>query len=196
MPFVRQLSRFGLWFGGTLILGAACLIGIDILFRKMLGMTIGGADEVAGNALAIATAWSLPAALIDRCHIRIDALYALLSRPLRLTFDFVGLAGIVGFFGLIAWHASAVVYQSHLIGSRGQSSLEIPLFIPQIAWLLGLFAFVVTGMVLFFHCARFIIEGSPRQASEIIGTRSADEIVSAELECVQADAPAKLPMIE
>lgn len=196
MPFVRHVSRFGLWFGGALILAAACLIGIDIVLRKTLGMSIGGADEVAGNALAIGAAWSLSSALLDRCHIRIDALYALLPRSFRLALDFTSLAWLTGFFGLIAWHACAVVYQSFSAGSRGQSSLEIPLFIPQLAWMLGLVAFVATGVILFVHCARLVFGGSLQQASRAIGTRSADEEVVAELRNLQAGAPVRLPMSE
>jgi TRAP-type C4-dicarboxylate transport system permease small subunit len=88
MQGVRRLTRLGLWFGGALVLAAAVLIGIDVVLRKFFATSIGGADELAGYALAIGTAWSLGAALIDRAHIRIDSLYVLLPTRLRLALDF------------------------------------------------------------------------------------------------------------
>ena len=44
---VRRFAQWGLWFGGGLVLLAAVLIGIDVLMRKFLLLSIGGADELA-----------------------------------------------------------------------------------------------------------------------------------------------------
>src|SRR5262245_19491773 len=100
MGVVRRLSQWGLWFGGGLVLLAAVLIGIDVLMRKFLVRSIGGADELAGYSLAIGTAWGLAAALIDRAHIRIDSLYVLFPQKLRLALDFAALVLLIGFFAL------------------------------------------------------------------------------------------------
>ena len=116
MQGARRLTRLGLWFGGALVLAAAVLIGIDVVMRKFFAASIGGADELAGYALAIGTAWSLGAALLDRAHIRIDSLYVLLPTRLRLALDFLGLILFVGFFGLIARHGWNVVQQSWSAG--------------------------------------------------------------------------------
>ena len=62
IAFAQRLTRFGLWFGGALILAAAVLIGVDVTLRKFFNASIGGADELAGYALALGTAWSLGAA--------------------------------------------------------------------------------------------------------------------------------------
>ena len=101
MHGVRRFTLWGLWFGGALILLAAVLIGIDVLMRKFLARSIGGADELAGYALAIGTAWGLGAALIDRAHIRIDSLYGLFPRKLRLLLDFAALVLFISFFALM-----------------------------------------------------------------------------------------------
>src|SRR6266849_805393 len=117
MAEVRRFSLWGLWFGGALVFLAAVLIGIDVLMRKYLARSIGGADELAGYSLAIGTAWGLGAALLDRAHIRIDSLYVLFPQKLRLALDFGGLVLFIGFFGLIAWHGLGVVQQSWTAGS-------------------------------------------------------------------------------
>src|SRR5256885_12249324 len=112
MNGVRRFTHWGLWFGGALILLAAVLIGIDVLMRKFLARSIGGADELAGYSLAIGTAWGLGAALLDRAHIRIDSLYVLFSKKVRLFLDLEALALVVAFFGLVTWHGLGVVSQS------------------------------------------------------------------------------------
>src|SRR2546423_10665542 len=56
MNGVRRFSLWGLWFGGALILLAAVLIGIDVLMRKFLNQSIGGAGGLAGPSPPLCTA--------------------------------------------------------------------------------------------------------------------------------------------
>ena len=121
MAAIRRFAQGGLWFGGALVLMAAVLIGIDVLMRKFLARSIGGADELAGYSLAIGTAWGLGATLLDRAHIRIDSLYGLFPRKLRLALDLLALILFVGFFALMTWHGLGVVSQSLASGSRSQA---------------------------------------------------------------------------
>lgn len=181
IAFAQRLTRFGLWFGGALILAAALLIGVDVTLRKFFNASIGGADELAGYALALGTAWSLGAALLDRAHIRIDSLYVLLPRWLRLSLDFAGLALFIAFFGLIAWHGWSVVQQSWMSGSRSQSALATPTVIPQSLWLLGLALFFVVGLALLAHAAILIARRNTSAAEQAISTRSAAEEVQEEI---------------
>lgn len=180
------MTRWSTWFGGVLILLAAFLIGVDVVLRKFFTTSIGGADELAGYALAIGTAWSLAAALLARAHIRIDSLYGLLPLRLRLLLDFLGLALFVGFFGLIARHGWNVVLQSWSSGSRSQSALQIPTVIPQAIWILGLALFVIIGALLFAHALGLVLRGRSGEATRAISTRSAQEDVAEEVRDVKA----------
>jgi TRAP-type C4-dicarboxylate transport system permease small subunit len=177
----RRLTRFGLWFGGALVLLAALLIGVDVTLRKLFNASIGGADELAGYALALGTAWSLGAALLDRAHIRIDSLYVLFPRWLRLALDFAGLALLIAFFGLIARHGWSVAQQSWVSGSRSQSALATPTLIPQSVWLVGLAIFVAIGVVLLAYSLWAIARGNAAAAEHAISTRSAAEEVQEEI---------------
>ena len=181
MNGVRRFAQWGLWFGGALVLLAAVLIGVDVLMRKFLARSIGGADELAGYSLAIGTAWSLGAALLDRAHIRIDSLYVLFPQKLRLVLDLVALVLLVGFFALVAWHALGVLSQSWTSGSRSQSALETPTVIPQALWIAGLVAFVAVGVLLLVDAVRIIGSGDLRAAAKLISTRSAEEEVEDEI---------------
>jgi len=188
MTWMHRFSQWSLWFGGSLILLAAILIGIDVLMRKFLLLSIGGSDELAGYALAIGTAWSLGAALLDRAHIRIDSLYLLFPGALRVILDLVGVALMVFFFGLIAWHGWGVVDQSWTSGSRSQSALEIPTVIPQLLWLAGLISFVVIGTVLFVKAVHVARTKGRWAASALVGTKSAQEEVEEEMRGIQERA--------
>jgi TRAP-type C4-dicarboxylate transport system permease small subunit len=146
---------------------------------KFFTRSIGGADELAGYALAIGSAWGLAAALVERAHIRIDSLYLLFPSRLRIALDFAGLMLLVGFFALIAWHGSGVVMQSWTSCSRSQSDLQTPTVIPQLAWIAGLFLFVVVGLVLLLTALARLRAGDLPGVARLIGTRSAEEEIQA-----------------
>ncbi|HEV3008327.1 MAG TPA: TRAP transporter small permease [Burkholderiales bacterium] len=164
------------------MLAAALLIGVDVTLRKFFNASIGGADELAGYALAIGTAWSLGAALLDRAHIRIDSLYVLLPRGLRLALDFAGIALLIAFFGLIARHGWNVAQQSWVSGSRSQSALQTPTVLPQSIWLAGLALFFLIGLALLARAAMLAARGEAAAAEKLISTRSAAEEVQQEIE--------------
>lgn len=181
MTGVRRFAQWGLWFGGALVLLAAVLIGVDVLMRKFLARSIGGADELAGYSLAIGTAWGLGATLLDRAHIRIDSLYVLFPQKLRLVLDVAAIVLLVGFFALTTWHGLGVVSQSWTSDSRSQSALETPTIIPQALWIAGLAAFVVIGVLLLLQALRTALSGDLRGAAKLISTRSAEEEVEDEI---------------
>jgi TRAP-type C4-dicarboxylate transport system permease small subunit len=182
---VRRFAQWGLWFGGALVLLAAVLIGIDVLLRKFLNRSIGGADELAGYALAIGTTWGLGAALLDRAHIRIDSLYVLFAQKIRLALDLVAVILLVGFFALVLWHGWGVLAQSWTSDSRSQSALETPTVIPLSLWIAGLVGFVFVGVVLLVEALRLMAAGDLSGAARLISTRSAEEEVEDEIRDLQ-----------
>src|SRR3954452_11844328 len=167
---VRRFTLWGLWFGGALILLAAVLIGIDVLMRKFLNESIGGADELAGYALALGTARGVGAVLSDRAHICIASLYVLFPRRLRLLLDLAALILLVAFFALMTWHGWGVVTQSWTSGSRSQSALETPTVIPPALWIVGLLGFVVVGILLFVYALGMMLRGDLAGAARTVGT--------------------------
>lgn len=188
LKVIARISVFGLWFGGGLILMAAVVIGIDVLMRRLLETSIGGADELAGYALAIGSAWALPAALLDRGHIRIDSLYTHFALRTRLVLDLFGLSLFIAFFGLLAWHAWGIVEQSFDVGARSQNALETPIVVPQAIWAIGLTYFVLVGVLLGARAMALFAAGDPGAAVRLVGTRSAQEEVEDEIRDLQVRA--------
>ena len=84
-----------------MLLVASVLICIDITLRYTVRLTLGGADELSGYALAISSAWGFSSALLSRSHIRIDTVYVRIkSIGVRAVLDLVSL-------GTLRWASSA-----------------------------------------------------------------------------------------
>ena len=184
----HRIARIGAWFGGGLIIAAAFVVGVEVVIRKAFSVSIGGADELSGYALAISTAWALAFALLERAHIRIDSLYVHLPVRLAAVLDVLGLALFTGFFGLIAWYGLIVVRTSYRLGARSLSPLGTPLVVPELLWLLGLVTFLLIAGLLLLRALGALIAGDLRAVQRLAGSRSVSEELAAELAELQPPA--------
>jgi TRAP-type C4-dicarboxylate transport system permease small subunit len=180
------ISRAGAIVGGAMLLAAAVTICIDIVLRYAFSLTVGGADELSGYALAIASAWGFSLTLLSRSHIRIDTVYVrIASRRVRATLDLLSLASFALFIALVAWHAWGVLQQSYVSGSRSLSTIETPLVIPQGLWFAGLAFFVAVAVLLLVRALFAYLRGDFASVFEAIGSKSAvaeakEEIIAVE----------------
>lgn len=168
------ISRIGAIIGGALLLVASVLICIDITLRYTVSITLGGADELSGYALAISSAWGFSSALLSRSHIRIDTVYVRIkSISLRALLDLISLATLLGFFGMVTWYAWGVVKQSWDSSSRSLSAIEMPLVIPQGLWFAGLLFFVALSALLLVRGLLAFAAGNYTGLFALIGSKSA-----------------------
>lgn len=180
LRIVARAARAGAWFGGTLILASALLVTVDVLLRKFLNVTLGGADLIAGYALAIGSAWAFVFSFLARAHIRIDTFYLRLPGPLQLAADVFGLVLMIAFFGTVTWFALGVTEQSIELGSRSLSNLQIPVAIPQTIWVAGLLFFLLTMTLTLARALWLMLSGRPDEAGRLIGSRTLDEKIAEE----------------
>jgi TRAP-type C4-dicarboxylate transport system permease small subunit len=182
LQIAHAVARGGAWFGGTLILTAAIIVAVDIIIRNLFVVTFGGADELAGYALAIGSAWALAFALLERAHVRIDLLYQ--SLPLRLAalLDILCLSTFALFVILLTRHGYAVFMQSLTADSHSMSALAVRLAIPQAIWVLGLALFVVVAFLLLIRAFLALVAGDDTKVVRLLGSRSATEEVEHELD--------------
>ncbi len=180
------VSRAGALVGGAMLLAAAVTICIDIFLRYAFARTVGGADELAGYALAIAGAWGLSMALLSRSHIRIDTVYVRVkSRAVRAALDVLSVAAFTLFAALVAWHGWGVLRLSYESGSRSQSALETPLAIPQAVWLAGLAFFVAVALLLLARALLAWARGDLDDLFRLIGSKSATVEAKEEIAAVE-----------
>jgi len=168
------ISRGGAIVGGALLLIASLAICVDITLRYAFSLTIGGADDLSGYALAIASAWGFSAALLSRSHIRIDTVYVRVrSRAARAALDVLSLASFALFGGLVAWHGWGVLQQSYVSNSHSQSAIEMPLAIPQALWFAGLAFFVAVALLLLARALLALLRRDLDDLFRLIGSKSA-----------------------
>jgi len=182
----EQISRVGAIVGGAMLLVASILICIDITLRYTLSLTLGGADELSGYALAISSAWGFSAALLHRSHIRIDTVYVRLkSVTARALLDLASLGTLLFFFGMVTFYAWGVVRQSWVADSHSLSAMEVPLILPQGLWFAGLLFFVLLCLLLLARGLLAFAQGRYRELFALIGSKSAVEEAEEEISATQ-----------
>jgi len=182
----EQISRVGAVVGGAMLLVASILICIDITLRYTLSLTLGGADELSGYALAISSAWGFSAALLHRSHIRIDTVYVRLkSVTARALLDLASLGTLLFFFGMVTFYAWGVVRQSWVSDSHALSAMEVPLIIPQGLWFAGLLFFVLLCVLLLARGLLAFAQGRYGTLFALIGSKSAVEEAEEEIAATQ-----------
>jgi TRAP-type C4-dicarboxylate transport system permease small subunit len=187
IALLAALSRAGAWFGGILLFGASFMIGAEVLLRKFASISIGGADEISGYILAIASAWAFGFSLLARAHIRIDTLYAFLPQRIQALLDLLALGATTFFFGFTAWFAWAHLMRSINLGARSMTPMGTPLVIPQSLWVAGLISFVVLAALLWLRSLLAFLTGDLGTAARLIGSRTAKQEVEEEIADAQAN---------
>ncbi|MBU3720382.1 MAG: TRAP transporter small permease [Burkholderiaceae bacterium] len=175
-------AEFAALAGGVLILSAAGVVSIDVLLRKFVSVTLGGADELSGYALAIGSTWSFAFVMLSRSNVRIDALYQMMSRRWAVVCDLIALTALLVFASVVAWYGFTVMSYAWEIGSRSNSSLAVPLAVPLTLWWIGYAWFVLCGLVLMLRSVSAMFSRDFHLVNRLIGARSIQEEAAEELQ--------------
>lgn len=133
-----RLSRWLAWVaGGIILFGCAVPISIDVVSRAVIGRTLLESFEISGYALAACIGLGLGYTVTSKANIRVDILTAKLPARLRIVFDFAAAIALAVTAVALAWYAYGVLAESWKLGARSQSTLQVPLILPQGIWWLG-----------------------------------------------------------
>ncbi len=181
-----RIARGGAIVGGALLLVAALAICVDIFLRYAFSLTIGGADDLSGYALAISSAWGFSLALLTRSHIRIDTVYVRVrSRVARAVLDLASLACFGLFMGLVAWYGWGVFSLSWRSGSVSQSAIEMPLVYPQGLWFAGIGFCVLVALLLLARSLKAFFNRDWEGFFGLIGSKSAVAEAEEEIKSIE-----------
>lgn len=135
---IGRVSQWLAWLAGAIILfGCALPISIDVVSRAITGHTLLESFEIAGYALAACIGLGLGFTVTTKANVRVDILTARLPRPLRLGVD-MGASVVLGLLAVaMAWYTFGVLAESWKLGARSQSTLQVPLILPQGIWWAG-----------------------------------------------------------
>lgn len=178
--FLGKISQIAVWIGGAALLGAALLVSLEIFLRSVLNLSMGGADEISGYAFAISTTWAYSYCLLHRANVRIDAAYNFLPRPVKAVLDVVGVVLLLGYMSILTEKAWGVFAESWANNSVSITTLQTPLWIPQLLWFAGLVLFIITLVFVSIYSLITLLRGDIAGVQQIAGVRTIDEEVAEE----------------
>lgn len=175
MKILGKLSRLSVWIAGGCVLLSAAAIGVEVVLRKLFGVSLGGVDEISSYVFAIGVAWSLAFTLLERAHIRIDLVYERMSAPARLAADLLALLCLLIVSAVLLQQAAQVAWMSWSFGTRSNTPLGVALWVPQFLWVAGILFFVLCQLALLVALLRLARAGRATDAGRLTGIRTFSE---------------------
>lgn len=144
----ERVSRLLAWIaGGIVLFGCAVPISIDVVSRAVIGRTLLESFEISGYALAACIGLGLGYTVTSKANIRVDIITAKLPGSLRIVFDLAASIALAVIAIALAWYAYDVLAESWKLGARSQSTLQVPLILPQGIWWLGFVWFATVAFL-------------------------------------------------
>ena len=167
---------------GVLFLGLSVVVTVETLSRKLFNISLQGADELGGYALAVGSTIAFSLALMGRAHIRVDVFHEMLPRKLQAVLNWLSILSLALLGTFIAWVAFKVLADTLQYGSTAQTPWATPLIYPQSVWYVGLvvFALVATGYAL--RATALLFGGREEQLLQDFQPKSAKEELKEELD--------------
>ena len=175
-----RVALFAVWVGGAALLCAALMVTVDVLSRRIFGVTMGGSDEISGYVFAASTTWAYAHCVLRRSNVRIDVLYKLFPRLLRSIIDIVAGIALLTYMGILTWHAYGALETSWAFNSRSITTLQTPLWIPQGLWFAGLCLFLFTLTFVLIRAIITLVKGDLAGVQAQMGTQTLQEEIEQE----------------
>lgn len=185
---------------GLVFVALSFLVAVETVIRKLFNVSLQGADELGGYALAVGATIAFSLALMGRGHIRVDVFHDRLPRGLQVLLNWLSIVMLAAFAALLAWLAWFVIQDSASYKSVSQTPWATPLVIPQSVWLAGLMVFAAVAIGYALRASWLLLRGEAAVLNREFGPRSTKDEVDEELEDLKArstdDRPAPMTMQE
>ncbi|MBN9460007.1 MAG: TRAP transporter small permease [Burkholderiales bacterium] len=129
-------------------LGALAFVGIEALVLYQLGGQFlpyipRSADEFAGYCMAASAFLALAYTLEANEHIRVTLVSERVGPVARRAMDRIAVAIALALVAFLAWHVTAMAWQTWQFDERSGGLIALPLWIPQAAMAVGALVFLV-----------------------------------------------------
>ena len=177
-----QYKRWASNVFGVTMLSLAVLVTIETLVRKLLSISLGGVDELAGYSIAVGAPLCFGVALLERAHIRINIVYIYLSTKLKAWLDYLSVLslGLLALF-LFAFSVRTVV-ETQAYRSIAQTPWATPLIYPQSIWLVAMAIFLVPALWVQGRALALLVRGKNITLSAEFGPDTPEDELKAELD--------------
>jgi len=154
-------------------------VSLEVVVRAAFKVTYFESFELSTYAFAIATAMGMSYALVSRAHIRIEVLYMMLAPRRRGWVDLFAYAVLAVCAVTLLYWSAQLVLSNHDSGARSNSSLAVPMVIPQGIWLVGLAWFALVAVLYTLRGLLLCLGGRADQAHRQLGVASLEEEIQA-----------------
>ena len=156
------MNRLTTWLSmifGYMFLGLSFLVATETVLRKTFGMSLQGADELGGYALAVGSSLAFSVALLGRSHIRIELFHQRLPERAQALLNWLSVMSFAAFGGLLLWTGFIVVRDTLTYGSTSHTPWMTPQIYPQSVWYASLSIFAVLAIVQGVRATYFLLSG-------------------------------------
>lgn len=156
---------------GAVLLATVAFILADITLRQF-GASFGGTDEISGYVMAGATSWGMSHTLLALAHVRIDLARMKLLPMGRALTDLFAVTILTLTTVVIAMQSWPVLAKTLASGSRANTPLETPLWIPQAIWWSGWLWFAASAALLLLCALAQLARRNMPAVDALIGMRA------------------------
>ena len=168
IAILRRINKgVALMVGAGLLICAAFVLA-DIILRRF-GTSLGGTEEIAGYAMALATSWGMSYTLLELGHVRIDLLRTRFQSFGKAVFDVFSMVVMSGVIITIAIKAWPVLERSIKNGSTANTPLETPLVWVHLPWFAGWVWFAVMSTLVTLCALSLLLKRRHEETEQIIG---------------------------
>jgi TRAP-type C4-dicarboxylate transport system permease small subunit len=172
-------------FGGIFLL-LSVVVAVETLSRKLFNISLQGADELGGYALAVGCTIAFSLALMGRNHIRVDVFHEKFPRGVQAVLNWLSVVALAAFGAFIAWLAFKVIADTLQYGSTAQTPWATPLIYPQGVWYAGLVIFALVAGAYALRATLLLFTGRLDTLNHDFHPKSAKEELKEELEDLAA----------
>lgn len=168
-------------FGGIFLLLSA-LVSVETILRKFFSMSMQGADELGGYALAVGGTLAFSLALLGRTHIRIDLFHEMLPRAMQTLMNWLSALMMALFAMLLCWITWKVIVETLDYGSTAATPWATPLIWPQGIWFASLCVFAIVAAGFALRATWLLLKGDSDELNVEFHPRGVSEEVKEELD--------------
>ncbi len=178
----RALERLLANLFGLAFLGLSVLVTAETVLRKVFNISLQGAAELGGYALAIGSVIGFSLAVAGRNHIRVDVFHDRFPQRVQAFMNWLSAVAL----GLLALFLVGVclrvITKTIEYGSTAQTPWATPLVIPQSVWYAALWVFAGYAVFYAARASWLYFSGRREQLLAEFHPKSAKEELSEELE--------------
>jgi len=166
---------------GVSLLALSIFVSIETVARKLFNFSFEGADELGGYVLAVGSSLAFVVALVDRGHIRIDALHGRFPQRLQRIVDLLSIVSLAALGLFMIYVGRIVIVDTIAYGSTAPTPWATPLIYPQGAWYAALLLFALCALALAFRAGWLLATGRTQSFDREFHPKGAIEELEEEL---------------